>query len=239
MLSPNAASGNRRRRNMLTHFRFVPRTNPLFGSSRHTYGCAWATGPAINNSAAKWPRALTTQAIDVPSLCVRIPVYWRPTHSRRLPRFSSWRTSAWPPAIRNFEDLAWSVHILGLAYYRAGAPRKAIQHLRKRSDSRVAAWKYDVVNWLVLALAYTRLGDTRQAQEWLDRADRAITEQKSSSRATGTTFVPPGWHWRDWLEVQLLREEAAAAMKGLALQTSRREKWPIPTTASRQETSED
>jgi serine/threonine protein kinase/Flp pilus assembly protein TadD len=107
---------------------------------------------------------------------------------------------------------AWSVHVLALAYYRTGSPQKAIEHLRKRAEPRVHAWREEIQNGLVFALAHARLRQSREARDWLNRADCAIVEQKRARPAAERVFAPPGWHWRNWLGVHLLREEASGLL---------------------------
>jgi tetratricopeptide (TPR) repeat protein len=73
--------------------------------------------------------------------------------------------------------VGYRLHTLGLAHYRAGELasgeeaagefRKAIAQLEASNATR---WQGMVVNWLVLAMAHHRLGNTDQAQGWMGKA---------------------------------------------------------------------
>jgi WD40 repeat protein/serine/threonine protein kinase/tetratricopeptide (TPR) repeat protein len=101
----------------------------------------------------------------------------------------------------------WSVHVLGLASYRAGRYQEAVDALNaglKESPD----WDYQILNWLVLSMAHERLGHCDRARTWLDKAEREITGKLRERSAESTLFAPRGWHWRDWLGVERLRREA-------------------------------
>jgi WD40 repeat protein/serine/threonine protein kinase/tetratricopeptide (TPR) repeat protein len=104
----------------------------------------------------------------------------------------------------------WSVHVLGLACYRAGSYPEAVDCLTKGlKDS--PDWDYQILNWLVLSMAHQRLGHGEEAREWLDKAEQAVAARDRERPAGSPFFAPPGWQWRDWLGVQMLRRE----VKGL------------------------
>jgi serine/threonine protein kinase/WD40 repeat protein len=106
----------------------------------------------------------------------------------------------------------WTGLILGLAYYRAGRHDKALESLEK-AISDYPDWDKNVLNWLVLAMAHQRLRHVKEGQQWLEKAKEWIADKRrAASQETG--FVPPGWHWRDWLTVQLLRREAESLLQG-------------------------
>jgi tetratricopeptide (TPR) repeat protein len=109
----------------------------------------------------------------------------------------------------------WSLHVLGLACYRAGEHRKAVEWLNKglKEDP---FWEGRVQNWLVLAMAEQRLGHAEEARKWLARAEQWINEKTRNQAGSGTRFAPTGWHWRDWAGIQRLRREAEALVKGKA-----------------------
>ncbi len=113
------------------------------------------------------------------------------------------------PSVHHF----WSIHVLGLAYYRAGQHAEAVDLLEKGLKDQ-ADWDYNVLNWLVLALAEQRLCHADMAKEYLDKADNWIDQKiKAAPNASGR-FALPNWAWRDWLLVQLLRREAGSLIEG-------------------------
>jgi tetratricopeptide (TPR) repeat protein len=95
---------------------------------------------------------------------------------------------------------------LGLAYYRAGRYQEAVDWLTKGLKES-PDWDYQILNWLVLSMAQQRLGHGEEAREWLDKAEQAVAG-KGREWPAGAFFAPPGWQWRDWLGVQMLRREA-------------------------------
>jgi serine/threonine protein kinase/tetratricopeptide (TPR) repeat protein len=102
--------------------------------------------------------------------------------------------------------MAWYLHTLGLAHYRAGRSDEAVRRLEE--SLRIAPeWSARPVNWLVLALSHQRLGHAAEAREWLTRATQASDNQplgKSLSQATR------GMHAHDWVAYLILRREAEA-----------------------------
>jgi tetratricopeptide (TPR) repeat protein len=100
----------------------------------------------------------------------------------------------------------WSVHVLSLAYYRSGLNDKAVECVAKGLKEQTKV-ECNLVNALVLAMAHYRLKHKDEAQKWLEQARQAI-DQENRKRENDCAFAPPGWHWRDWLGVQMLREEA-------------------------------
>src|SRR5262249_39240703 len=95
---------------------------------------------------------------------------------------------------------------LGLAYYRTGMNDKAVESLVKGLRDH-PDWEHNVLNWLVMAMAHYRLKHMDEAQKGLEQARQAI-DQENRKREKGGAFAPPGWHWRDWLGVLMLREAA-------------------------------
>ncbi len=104
-----------------------------------------------------------------------------------------------PPSKHHF----WSIHILALAYYRAGKYERAVEYLNTNQE-KVRGWGPNVLNWVVLALAHAQLQHADESKKWLNRAQEWI----KTNTPDGGRPVPAGWHWRDWLELQLLRQEA-------------------------------
>jgi tetratricopeptide (TPR) repeat protein len=103
---------------------------------------------------------------------------------------------------------AWSVHVMGLACYRAGRYQEAVDRLTE-SLKEIPDWDYHMLNWLVLGLAHQRLGRSDESRRWLDEAEQAVAAKVRQRPAGLPLFAPSGWHWRDWLGVQMLRREAA------------------------------
>jgi tetratricopeptide (TPR) repeat protein len=56
---------------------------------------------------------------------------------------------------------------LGVAYYRAGNWKEAVNALQKSMELGKGG---DVVDWLFLAMAHWRLGHKDEARKWYDRA---------------------------------------------------------------------
>jgi superkiller protein 3 len=107
----------------------------------------------------------------------------------------------------------WSVHVLGVAYYRTGQHAESVSCLEKGLKDQ-ADWDYNVLNWLVLAMAEQRLGHANIAKEYLLKADNWINQKAQAAPKASGRFAPPDWLWRDWLLVQLLRREAGALIEG-------------------------
>jgi WD40 repeat protein/serine/threonine protein kinase/tetratricopeptide (TPR) repeat protein len=110
---------------------------------------------------------------------------------------------------------AWSMHIMGLACYRAGQHKKAIELLHK-GVKEDPFWEPRVVNWLALAMAEQRLGHAGEARKWFAKAEQWISDKIRNQPGKGTRFAPTGWLWRDWLGVQRMRREAEALVNGKA-----------------------
>jgi tetratricopeptide (TPR) repeat protein len=101
---------------------------------------------------------------------------------------------------------AFSVHVLGLAYYRAGQYGEAAECLSKDPGPQdVEAIK--VLDWLVLAMAEAKRDRAASARQWFDRANKWL-EEKTREMPAGGPVVPAGWLWRDWVLVQTLHREA-------------------------------
>ena len=103
----------------------------------------------------------------------------------------------------------WSLHLLGLAHFRAGRDADSIQSL----DRAIAAgpdWQGIATNWLALALALGRQGDAETASGFLKRADRRFAEVSQSYPGVGLRAAGVV-HPSDWLEWQVLRREVKAA----------------------------
>jgi serine/threonine protein kinase len=114
-----------------------------------------------------------------------------------------------PPSLHH----VWSVHVLGLAYCRAGQYTEAVACLEKGLKD-YPSWDQNVLNWLVLAMAERRLGHAATAKEYLSKANNWIARKDRATPKASGRFAPPDWAWRDWLMVQLFRREAGALIEG-------------------------
>ena len=112
------------------------------------------------------------------------------------------RLALTPPLSRHY---LWSVHILGLAYYRAGEYANAVKHLQKALEDH-ADWEHNVLNWLVLAMAHHRLKHEYEARRWLDEARHWIEHHTGSP-------APLDQEWLAWQAVQILFGEAEELLK--------------------------
>jgi hypothetical protein len=103
----------------------------------------------------------------------------------------------------------WSVHVLGLARYRAGLFAEADAGLRASLD-RGPGWDHEVLDWLVIAMAQNRLGHADESRRWLGRAETWVAARLRGRPRGLDRGVPDGWHWRDGILLHLLLREARA-----------------------------
>jgi WD40 repeat protein len=96
--------------------------------------------------------------------------------------------------------------MLGLARLRAGQPEAAARRVHEAMVLRGEGPA--PVEWLVLALARHRLGQTVEARPWYDRAVRWLTE---SERKDDEEARPPAWP--RLLLVRLLRQQAEQELR--------------------------
>jgi Tfp pilus assembly protein PilF len=91
----------------------------------------------------------------------------------------------------------WSLHVLGLAYYRTGQYDRAVACLEKGLKEQ-ADWNYNVLNELVLAMAHHKLTHTAEARQWLDKARQGIAREnrnRPEKDKARSTSVPPLASW--------------------------------------------
>ncbi len=98
----------------------------------------------------------------------------------------------------------WSHQVAGFAYYRAGKYEKAATILTQAVKDH-PDFPHNLINWLILSMAYQQMNHSAEAQQWLAKAVQKIDELQPRRRSR---FAPQGWEWYDWLGVQLLRSEA-------------------------------
>jgi WD40 repeat protein len=99
---------------------------------------------------------------------------------------------------------ARALHAASLAYLRAGRHADAVRTARQMLEVEPGWQARNVLAWLVLAQAYWRKGERREALRWWHQA-RAWVDQKKQRAAAGG--VPDGVVWFDWLWVSLLHDE--------------------------------
>jgi tetratricopeptide (TPR) repeat protein len=110
-------------------------------------------------------------------------------------------------AVASSPRTAWYLHALALAHLRAGQYRQAIKQFEASLQEN---WEgVHVLNELGLALAYQKLGETKKARDWLDKAVRSLKRLKPKSAKTPVTLPAT-----DWLEAEVLRREAEDLIKG-------------------------
>jgi tetratricopeptide (TPR) repeat protein len=106
----------------------------------------------------------------------------------------------------------WYLHVLGAAHYRAGQFDQAIRRCHESLEA-APKWPGHVQNWLVLAMAHQRLGQTEQARQWLEKAGQwreKIAQGRPRAAVVAPSHVPPS----DWLEFLVLYPEAQALVRG-------------------------
>jgi hypothetical protein len=83
----------------------------------------------------------------------------------------------------------------------------------KAQEKGGSAW-----NWLFLAMAHHRLAHTDEANKWLGKAAEWIEQANQKKRHDPDDFSWDDVHhsWQDRLELQILRREAEALIKGQA-----------------------
>jgi serine/threonine protein kinase len=108
------------------------------------------------------------------------------------------------------EQYAWSLHVAGLAYYRAGENENAINAVERSNGER---WDTHAkaLNWLVLAMAHNRLHHESQARNAWKMALQLIEE---ASRGAGQPVM--AMHPADWAEIQVLLDEARDVLRDIA-----------------------
>ncbi len=104
------------------------------------------------------------------------------------------------------EAAAYRLHVLGLAYYRAGKYEQAIQYLEKSNANN---WTDPArsMNWLVLAMAYHQLHNVDQSEQSLKTAHDLIALAAPKQPGGPVDLFAP-----DWIEYQVLSREADALL---------------------------
>jgi len=127
----------------------------------------------------------------------------------------NFRHYLWPETLELAETRAshifdkWSDHVLGLALYRAGRFVEADARLRRHLD-RYRGWDFDVLDWLVLAMAQERLGRPDEARRWWEQAERWVADRVRGRPGGDDRAVPENWQWREGVLLHLLLREGSA-----------------------------
>jgi tetratricopeptide (TPR) repeat protein len=103
----------------------------------------------------------------------------------------------------------WSLTEQGALHYRAGRFREAAE-LFEQSLRANAKPGQDVLNWLWLALAKQRLGQTEEARRWLGKATAWLDQYRDAMPARAEEEL--GLHLHNWLEAHVLRREAESVI---------------------------
>jgi hypothetical protein len=101
----------------------------------------------------------------------------------------------------------WSQTEQGALAYRAGRFQEAAPFF-ERSLASEARPGGAVINWLWLALANQRLGNTEVAHRWLNRAQKWLDQYRDGMPAFAEENF--GLDLHNWLEAHVLRREAEA-----------------------------
>jgi tetratricopeptide (TPR) repeat protein len=103
-------------------------------------------------------------------------------------RLVNWATAG----VGRFADAA-RLHVLGLAYYRAGRYLRAIETLQQSNAGRGWSPHAKSQNWLVLAMARFRLGEAEEARHCLETARSLIAQVRpKNSDEPALLKTPPG-----------------------------------------------
>ena len=103
----------------------------------------------------------------------------------------------------------WSLTEQGALLFRAGRVNDSVA-LFEQSLNAAPAPGRAVVNWLWLALAHQRLGETEEARRWFEKATAWLDQLHDRMPPRAETEF--GLHLHNWLEAHVLRREAEALL---------------------------
>jgi len=112
-------------------------------------------------------------------------------------------------------DRPWYIHALSLAQYRAGQFEAAIENGKKsnamnwRNAKKTPKEGPKAQNWLVLATAHFRLGQTAEANDCLATARKIVEDNRPKEPDDAVDM-----YWADWEEINVLLREAQALING-------------------------
>jgi serine/threonine-protein kinase len=112
----------------------------------------------------------------------------------------------------------WSLTEQGALHYRAGRFHEAVALFEQSLKADATPGKA-VLNWLWLALAQERLGKSKQARLWLDKATAWLDQYRDGLPARAEDEL--GLHLHNWLEAHVLRREAEALFRSAEKPKSR------------------
>jgi serine/threonine protein kinase/Flp pilus assembly protein TadD len=108
---------------------------------------------------------------------------------------------------------AWYLNALAMAHYRAGHFKEAV-HSCCESLNASPRWSGAVVNWLLLAMAYQRLGQHDEARNYTVQVVQWANAVMDGTYR-GDAPAPPNMHLSDLLAFQVLYKEAQVLLPGL------------------------
>jgi tetratricopeptide (TPR) repeat protein len=111
-----------------------------------------------------------------------------------------------------FEGTFWSLSERGAISCREGHFKVAVELFEKslRAEAKPGA---AVLNWLWLAIAHFKLGETDDARFWLKKADAWLDSVGNDLPASANSI---GLHRHNWLEAHVLRREAEALLQQIS-----------------------
>jgi tetratricopeptide (TPR) repeat protein len=154
-------------------------------------------------------------------LCQEMLGYWEPTNKGRKPgqpELARAITLADNPADEvdkalnlfaphRWQEEHWVLTRSGALRYRAGKYKEATMPLQRCLD-KYPNWPGRVVNYLWLALAAHKAGEKKEAESWLDKADKWFAQYPTGMPQVGGPALHDGINLHDWLEAHILRREA-------------------------------
>jgi tetratricopeptide (TPR) repeat protein len=104
----------------------------------------------------------------------------------------------------------WALTERAALQIRAGQGKQAVPLLMQSvaAEPKPGA---AVVNWLWLSLAYHTMGDLDEANRWLEKADAWLGQFGNEFPVSANRL---GLHRHNWLEAQILRNEARSRLSG-------------------------
>jgi serine/threonine-protein kinase len=112
--------------------------------------------------------------------------------------------------LQRFAREFWSLTEQGALAYRAGRFQEAVAYFDQSLRADPAPGK-TVLNWLWLALANQRLGQSEEARRWLDKATAWLDQYHDGMPDRAEEEL--GLHLHNWLEAHVLRREAETLIR--------------------------
>jgi hypothetical protein len=109
-------------------------------------------------------------------------------------------------------SVAWDLMLLGLLEYRQSNYAQAIEWCRSSVDTATFMPLPTVMDRVILAMSFHKLGDAAAARSELGRAKSPIMG--------GMNRDFDKWHWREWVYARLLLQEAEGLIAQPALPAS-------------------